>query len=245
VLDLWTEQHLYFPSDYVQVVKSRSRDWVGDIGRRAQAHFSVCCHQHDTGKDVADFLDSPLFESWRSPGSKRCDVCLTEYAFFIWEGLQKGSINVALSTWITLGSCRYTFSPAWLTSSWLSSGHCWPLSAVMNRPMRPFHNDNSAFYSGRAITRAIGAKRGNIVRPYKLMRRLSPSWFDEPEQISGRTLRRWAPNAIESERSQSKGTADVAETVSRAEVVEKAQSVPTHVEGLINMMKEGRADILD
>jgi hypothetical protein len=111
--------------------------------------------------------------------------------------------------------------------------------------MRPFHNDNSAFYSGRAITRAIGAKRGNIVRPYKLMRRLSPSWFDEPEQISGKTLRRWAPNAIESERSQSKGTADVAETVSRAEVVEKAQSVPTHVEGLINMMKEGRADILD
>lgn len=49
VLDLWTEQHLYFPSDYSQVVRLRSRDWVGDIGRRAQAHFSVCCHQHDPG----------------------------------------------------------------------------------------------------------------------------------------------------------------------------------------------------
>jgi hypothetical protein len=225
VLDLWTEQHLYFPSDYIKVMESRSRDWVGDIGRSAQAHFSVCCHQHETGRDVADLLDSPLIASVSSAESKHCKACSTEYAFFVWSGTQKGSIHVALSTWITLGSCRYTFSPAWLTSSWLSSSHRWSMSSIMPRPIRPFHNDNSAFYPDSTIARAITMKRGNIIRPYKLMSHLSPSWFDEPEQISGRKPRRWAPNAIESEPGEGNVIAEM------AEVIEMAQSILAPIEG--------------
>jgi hypothetical protein len=216
---LWTEQHLYFPSDYISVLESRSRDWVGDIGRRAQAHFPVCCHQHETGRDVAGLLDIPLIGSRRSPGSKHCDVCSTEYAFFIWEGLQKGSLHVALSTWVTLGTCRYTFSPAWLTSSWLSSSHCWLLSAT-SRPTRPFHNDNSAFYSDRTIARASASKRGNIIRPSNLVRRLAPSQFDEPKQMPGGTSSRLESNAVEKERSQSNETSKVPAVTEVAEVVE-------------------------
>jgi hypothetical protein len=116
VLDLWTEQRLRFPSDYMAVVRSRSRDWVGEIGRLAQAHFSVSCHQHNTGRDVADLLERPRAGFRANSGLKRCDLCLTEYAFFIWEGSRNDSIHVVLSTWVTLGSCRYSFSPAWLTS---------------------------------------------------------------------------------------------------------------------------------
>jgi hypothetical protein len=220
VLDLWTEQHLSFPSDYIKVVKGRSRDWVGDIGRRAQAHFSVCCHQHETGRDVADLLDIPLIASVSGADSKRCDVCLTEYTFSIWKGKQPGSIHVALTTWITLGTCRYTFSPAWLTSPWLSSSHCWLLSAT-SRPTRPFHNDNSAFYSDRTITRALISKRGNIARPYDLMRRLAPSWFDEPKQMPGGT----SSNTMEKERRQGNEIAELTEVVEMVEMVEMVELV--------------------
>jgi hypothetical protein len=182
VLDLWTEQHLRFPSDYMAVVRSRSRDWVGDIGRLAQAHFSVCCHQHDTGRDVADLLERPRTEFRANSRLRRCELCLTEYAFFIWEGDRDDSIHVVLSTWVTLGSCRYSFSPAWLTSSWLSSGHSWGSWTISRRP-RPFHNDTSAFYPDEAITRAVSWKRGSIVRPSNMMSRLTPSRYNGLEPM--------------------------------------------------------------
>lgn len=83
VLELWTEQHLCSPSDYMDVLRSRSRDWVGDIGRFAQAHFSVCCHQHETGRDVADLLERPGIGFRANSRLRSCDVCLTEYCFFI------------------------------------------------------------------------------------------------------------------------------------------------------------------
>jgi hypothetical protein len=182
-LELWTEQHLCFPGDYMDVLRSRSRDWVGDIGRIAQAHFSVCCHRHETGRDVADLLERPGTGFIANSRLRSCDVCLTEYCFFIWPGNCTGSIHVVLSTWITLGSCRHSFSPAWLTSSWLSSGHIWVSNFLMSGPARPFHNNNSAFYSDSTITRAVISKRGTIFRDPERLWRLSPSWSDEPEQM--------------------------------------------------------------
>lgn len=183
VLNLWTEQRLFFPSDYVNVFQSRSRDWVGDIGRRAQAHFSVCCHRHDTGRDVADLLDSLSVRYKTNSDLKRCEICLTEYAFFIREGNYDSSIHVVLSTWITLGTCRYSFSPSWLASSWLSSRHDYFFGVIVYTPPRLLDDDNSAFYSDRVIKRAIELKRKTIVRPSGTVWHLNPSWFNEPEQM--------------------------------------------------------------
>ena len=183
VLVLRTEQRLCFPSDYLDILRARSRDWVGDIGRRAQAHFSVCCHQRDTGEDVADLLERLGIRLQANSDSRRCEMCLTEYAIFIREGGCDGSIHIVLSTWVTLGSCRYSFSPAWLASSWLSRRHNWFLNPTAHRPPDPFDDDYSAFYPERAITRAIELKRESIVRPPDTVWHLNPSWFNEPAQM--------------------------------------------------------------
>lgn len=167
----------------MDVLQLRSRDWVGDIGRMAQAHFSVCCHRHDTGRDVADLLDSLSVQYRTNSQLRRCEICLTEYAFFIREGGYDGSIHVVLSTWVTLGSCRYSFSPSWLASSWLSSRHDCFFGAIIYTPPRLFDDDNSAYYSDRVIKRAIELKREAIVRPSDTIWHLNPSWFNEPEQM--------------------------------------------------------------
>ncbi|KEQ71618.1 hypothetical protein M436DRAFT_65109 [Aureobasidium namibiae CBS 147.97] len=47
VLNLWTEQRLYFPRDYMVILRARSRE----------VHLSVCCHQRGTGENIADLLE--------------------------------------------------------------------------------------------------------------------------------------------------------------------------------------------
>lgn len=112
VLHLWTEQRLFFSSEYIEVLKTRSHDWVRNIGQRAQNHLAICCHQHAIGEHVAEILESQMPLSKAISRFRQCDVCLTAYAFFIREGHCKGSFQVILSTWTSLGSYRYSFSPA-------------------------------------------------------------------------------------------------------------------------------------
>ena len=190
----------------MKVVRSRSRDWVEDIGRRAQSCFSVCCHGYlcQTGKGVADLLESPLVELGAKSGLRRCVVCLTEYSFFVWQDNCKGSIHVVLSTWITFGSCAHSFSPAWLASSLLTNNPTRLLNeSRVPEPARTFQCDSSPYYTGSAISRAIELKNETIVRPSDMIHRLSPSRFDEPEEMCGWTQTDLTINTTDGERSQS------------------------------------------
>lgn len=146
------------------------------------------------------------------PKSRQCDICLTAYAFFILEGHCKGSFQVILSTWISLGSCRYSFSPAWLISSWLSKGHTWIRVSTIPRPPRPFHNDYSDFYTGEDLTQAAILKRRDILRPFNILSRLRLSQSEEPEHELLRTES--ITSTINGERSRDREMANAAQTIS-------------------------------
>lgn len=211
VLHLWAEQRLFFSGEYIEVLKTRSRDWVRNIGQRAQDHLAICCHQHDIGEHVAEILESQMSLWGASPRFRQCDVCLTAYAFFIRKGHCKDGLQVILSTWTSLGSCRYSFSPAWLISSWLSKGHTWIRDSTIPRPPRPFHNDYSDFYTGEDLTRASIFKRDNIFRPSNMLWRLQPSRSGEPEHELCRTNS--LTGTVNSQRSRDRVVADATQRI--------------------------------
>lgn len=179
-LNLWAEQRLFFSGEYLVILRLRSHDWVRDIGQRAQTHLAVCCHQHDIGQHVAELLETSRSLRTSSPKLRQCDVCLTAYTFVL-KGHNKGSFEIILSTWTSLGSCRYSFSPAWLISSWLSRKHTWIRDRTTARPPRPFHNDYSDFYADTDLARAARFKRDDITTPSDMLRRLRPSRSEVPE----------------------------------------------------------------
>ncbi|KAH0238120.1 hypothetical protein KCV06_g138, partial [Aureobasidium melanogenum] len=57
--------------EYIEVLETRSRDWVRNIGQKAQNHLAICCHQHDIGERVAEILESQMSLWGASPRSLR------------------------------------------------------------------------------------------------------------------------------------------------------------------------------
>lgn len=189
VLTLWTKQRLFFPSVYIGVLGLRSHDWAREIGQKAETHFAICCHANDTGRHVAALLDQPSRLCRASPELRRCDVCLTEYAFFVYQEYNKDSVEIVLSTWTSLGSCKHSFLPAWLTSSWLTNELTWFGERGPFAFPKPFHNNTSEFYDHAAFRRAMVLARSTKRNPPSdMIGRLEPSVSKESDVMLVQTV---------------------------------------------------------